>query len=326
MTEKSISLRAIDLYSGCGGLAYGFQLAGFEILAAFDNWKPAIDTMRKNFKNTKVIEMNLDTFNGDVAAFAQFKPDIVIAGPPCQDFSHAGKRNEDLGRGKLTVTFAEIVTAVKPKWFVMENVDRILKTKKYKVAKNAFMKTGYGITEKVLDASLCGVPQRRKRFFMIGELDGIDNALLPYLERGLSKKPMTLRDYFDNSLGVQCYYRHPRTYRRRAIFSIDEPSPTIRGVNRPIPSTYRKHLRDAAEPSKDIRPLTTLERSYIQTFPRGYIFEGSTTDQEQMIGNAVPIKLAEYVARCILDYIAKNKNEKVKQAKLDACMSSALSS
>jgi DNA (cytosine-5)-methyltransferase 1 len=271
--------------------------------------------------------MNLDTFNGDVTPFIQFKPDTIIAGPPCQDFSHAGKRNEDLGRGKLTVTFAEIVTAVKPKWFVMENVDRILKTKKYKAAKNSFKRACYGITEKILDASLCGVPQKRKRFFMIGELGGIDNALLPYLKRGLSKKPMTVRDYFDDTLGVQYYYRHPRTYRRRAIFSIDEPSPTIRGVNRPIPSTYKKHPRDASEPSKDIRPLTTLERSYIQTFPKRYVFEGSITDQEQMIGNAVPVKLAEYVARCILDYIAENKNEKkVKQTKLDTCLSSVLGS
>jgi len=321
MAEKNTSLRTIDLYAGCGGLAYGFQLAGFEIVAAFENWKPAIDTMRKNFRNTEVLDMNLDTFNGDVTPFTKFKPDAIIGGPPCQDFSHAGKRNEDLGRGKLTVTFAEIVTAVRPKWFVMENVDRILKTRKYRAAKVSFKNAEYGITEKVLDASLCGVPQRRKRYFMIGELHGIDNALLPYLEKGLASKPMTVKDYFGDSLGVEYYYRHPRTYMRRAIFSIAEPSPTIRGVNRPIPSTYKKHPRDATEPSEKVRPLTTLERSCIQTFPKDYIFEGSITEQEQMIGNAVPVKLAEYVAKCILNYIADS--ERVKQTRLDACLQNA---
>jgi len=311
-TEKGISLRTIDLYAGAGGLALGFQLAGFEIVAAFDNWKPAIDTMKGNFKNTEIVTMNLDTFNGDVTQFTKFKPDVIIGGPPCQDFSHAGKRNEDLGRGKLTVTFAEIVTAVRPKWFVMENVDRILKTQKYLTVKAAFKKCKYGITERVLDASLCGVPQKRKRYFMIGELYGIDNAVMPHLEKPLATKSMTLRDYFGSSLGVEHYYRHPRNYERRAVFGIDEPSPTIRGVNRPIPSTYKKHPRDAAEISEKIRPLTTLERSYIQTFPKGYRFAGSMTEQEQMIGNAVPVKLAEYVAKCIIDYM--------RQTRLDACL------
>ena len=316
--EKRTPLRTIDLYAGCGGMAYGFQLAGFKIVAAFDNWKPALDTIAKNFTDIEVADMDLDTFNGDVTQFTKFKPDVIIAGPPCQDFSHAGKRDEDLGRGKLTVTFAEIIAAVRPKWFVMENVDRILVTRKYEAAKKKIKKAGYGITEKVLNASLCGVPQRRRRYFMIGELHGIDNSLLPYLEKGLSNKPMTVRDYLGDSLGIEHYYRHPRTYKRRAIFSIDEPSPTIRGVNRPIPSTYKKHRGDSADPNGNVRPLTTLERSYIQTFPKGFIFEGSRTEQEEMIGNAVPVKLAEYVAKCILNYIADSM--KATQTTLDTCV------
>jgi DNA (cytosine-5)-methyltransferase 1 len=315
--QRGCSLRTIDLYAGAGGLALGFQLAGFEVVAAFDNWKPAIDTMKRNFQSTEVVTMNLDTFSGDATPFTKFKPDVIIGGPPCQDFSHAGKRNEDLGRGKLTVTFAEIVTALKTKWFVMENVDRILKTQKYLAVKAAFKKSKYGITERVLDASLCGVPQKRKRFFMIGELYGTDDAVMPYLEKSLTTKPTTLRDYFGSSLGTEYYYRHPRNYQRRAVYSIDEPSPTIRGVNRPIPSTYKKHPRDAVEIGKEVRPLTTRERSCIQTFPKDYRFAGSMTEQEQMIGNAVPVKLAEYVAKCIIDYM--------KQKRLDACLENTLS-
>ncbi len=114
---------------------------------------------------------------------------------------------------------------------------------------------------------------------------------------------MTLRDYFGDSLGVEDYYRHPRSYQRRAIFSIDEPSPTVRGVNRPVPPTYKNHPGDTAQISKDLRPLTTKERSMIQTFPENFIFEGTKADLEQMIGNAVPVKLAEYVAQCVLEYM-----------------------
>ncbi|OKH44223.1 DNA (cytosine-5-)-methyltransferase, partial [Calothrix sp. HK-06] len=101
-------------------------------------------------------------------------------------------------------------------------------------------------------------------------------------------------------------YRHPRTYQRRGIFSIDEPSPTIRSVNRPVPKSYRGHPGDAAPISSNLRPLTTIERSYIQTFPKDFIFDEqnqSKTDLEQMIGNAVPVKLAEFVARCLLQHI-----------------------
>jgi len=318
--EKRLSLRTIDLYAGAGGLALGFKLAGFKVVAAFDNWKPAIDTLRRNFSDTEIVPMNLDTFKGDVTPFTKYKPDVIIGGPPCQDFSHAGKRNEDLGRGKLTVTFAEIVTGVKPKWFVMENVDRILKTRKYLAAKAKFKEYSYGITEKVIDASFCGVPQKRKRYFMIGELHGKDDALLPYIQKSLAEKPMTLKDYFERNgigLDVKFYYRHPRNYERRAVFSVDEPSPTIRGVNRPIPSTYKKHPRDASEISEKVRPLTTLERSYIQTFPKDYRFAGSKTEQEQLIGNAVPVKLAECVSNCIIEYL--------RHPPLDACYESTQS-
>lgn len=117
---------------------------------------------------------------------------------------------------------------------------------------------------------------------------------------------MTIRTYFnsiDKALDIEHYYRHPRSYKRRGVFSIDEPSPTVRGVNRPIPKTYQPHPGDAALVSLNVRPLTTLERSYIQTFPNNFIFQGSKTDLEQLIGNAVPVKLAEYVSSCLAQYI-----------------------
>ena len=114
---------------------------------------------------------------------------------------------------------------------------------------------------------------------------------------------MTVRDYLGNSLKTQFYYMHPRSYNRRGVFSIDEPSATIRGVNRPIPQKYKKHHGDKADPADgNVRELTARERSYIQTFPKKFVFEGTKTDVEQAIGNAVPIKLAEFVAMRILEF------------------------
>lgn len=299
-------MRVIDLFSGCGGLSLGFQNAGFDIVAAFDNWDKAIEIYKKNFDHP-IFARDLGDLS-DLSDLKLYEPEMIIGGPPCQDFSSAGKRDESLGRSDLTVKFAEMVAQIQPKFFVMENVERILKSNAYKNAYEVFKDAGYGLTYVVLDASLYGVPQKRKRFFMVGELNGEDDALKPYLLKNASEKPMTVRDYLGDSLGVEYFYRHPRSYKRRGIFSIDEPSPTVRGVNRPIPDGYPGHPGDATDNFDEVRPLTTIERSYIQTFPKDFIFEGAKTHLEQMIGNAVPVKLAEHVANAVQEYVSDKEN------------------
>ncbi len=310
-------MRTIDLFSGCGGLSLGFQNAGFEIIAGFDNWQPAIDIYEKNF-NHPIHKLNLSEIV-DFEVFKNLHVDMIIGGPPCQDFSSAGKRNEEK-RADLTIKFAEIIAEVKPKYFVMENVDRITTTKTLKCALKIFQENEYGLSQKILNASFCGVPQTRKRFFLIGILHENNHTLEPYLDKNLAKEPLTIFDYLGNDLGTEHYYRHPRSYARRAIFSIYEPSPTIRGVNRPIPKTYQFHEGDTTKELEKVRPLTTLERSYLQTFPKDFDWiKLPKSDLEQVIGNAVPVKLAEYVANCIKEYIHDKQNHVTpKQAKLFA--------
>ena len=305
---KLYFMTTMDLFSGCGGLSLGFQNAGFEIVSAFDNWKPAIKVYRENFDHPIY---DIDLSNKEAFEFiCKQKVQMIIGGPPCQDFSSAGKRDETLGRADLTLTFANIVATNRPEWFVMENVERITKSRILKEALQIFKKANYGISYDVLDASLCGVPQIRKRFFLIGHLNSKDGFLNPYLIKNRTRQPMTIFDYLGNSLGIEFYYRHPRSYMRRGIFSIYEPSPTIRGVNRPIPKGYSKHPGDPIEINDSLRPLTTVERSYIQTFPQTFHFTGTKTELEQIIGNAVPVKLGEYVANCIEEYIYDIENKR----------------
>lgn len=310
-------MNTVDLFSGCGGLSLGFQNAGFQINAAFDNWDPAIKVYRDNFEHPIY---NVDLGKPDVVTDVEkLKPQVIIGGPPCQDFSSAGKRDETLGRADLTISFANIISHCRPEWFVMENVERITKSRILKDAIQIFKNAGYGISYDVLDASLCGVPQIRKRFFLIGHLNSNDGFLNPYFRKNQSKKSMTVFDYLGNSLGLEYYYRHPRSYMRRGVFSIHEPSPTIRGVNRPIPKGYTKHFGDPVQISELVRHLTTTERSYIQTFPKTFVFNGTKTDLEQIIGNAVPVKLGEFVAKCINQYILDklmNRKEVIGQLEL----------
>ena len=279
-------------------------------MAAYDNWDAAIKVYAENF-NHPIHQIDLSDAAGAAEHISRYDMDVIIAGPPCQDFSSAGKRDEDNGRGALTLSYAKIISLLRPEWFVMENVAAITKSNKLADAKRIFKEAGYGMTEKVLNAALCGVPQKRKRFFLIGKLGAEDNTLLPYLDEKLSQKEMTVKEYLGDGIEIEYYYRHPRSYARRGIFSVHEPSPTIRGVNRPIPTGYPIHHNDPVKTLEGVRPLTTKERSLIQTFPETFTFSGTKSEIEQMIGNAVPVNLGKFVASAILAYTT-NESKKTR--------------
>ncbi len=294
-------MRAVDLFAGCGGMSKGFQNAGVNIVAAFELWDVAANCYRNNFKHP-VFETDLSNTDTAIAKIEEYQPELIIGGPPCQDFSHAGKRIE-AGRASLTGSFADIISTVQPPYFVMENVDRAQKSNAYSYARQTFKDSGYGLTEILLDASHCGVPQKRKRFFCIGAMGKPDDFAKELVESRISEHETTLRDYFGETLDFEFYYRHPRNYSRRAIFSINEPAPTMRGVNRPVPKGYPGHANDACPLNDNIRAMTTLERALVQTFPPDFKWCGNKTEMEQMIGNAVPVKLAEFVANAVLSYV-----------------------
>ena len=299
-------MNCIDLFCGCGGFSKGFSNVGFNIVAAFENWDAAIQCYKQNFDHD-IYKLDLADWEKAADIIKKIKHDIIIGGPPCQDFSHAGNRMEG-ERAELTVSFARIISVIKPKYFVMENVVRVTTSEAYKKAKQLYKFSGYGLTEKILNASFCGVPQNRKRFFCIGALNEQDGFLDGVLDANLSLLPLTVHEYLGNKLNFKYYYRHPRTYDRRGIFSIYEPAPTIRGINRPLPPQYRNHPQDATNVKNGVRALTFMERALIQTFKDDFIWLDSPTINDQLIGNAVPVKLAEYVAKCILDYSEKIPN------------------
>jgi DNA (cytosine-5)-methyltransferase 1 len=299
-----MKFKIIDLFAGCGGMSLGFQQAGFEILSAYEIWDPAILIYNKNF-NHPILRVDLSNISDFSIFLKHGKPDLIIGGPPCQDFSSAGKRDENGGRANLTLSYANIVKNVQPNYFVMENVSTIRTSNTLKEAKQIFINANYGLTEIVLNASNCGVPQDRKRYFLVGELGGVENFLNKTIEKNVSKTKLTVREYLGTTFNTEFYYRHPRSYMRRAIYSIDEPSATIRGVNRPVPKTYKPHENDATKDLSKVRALTTEERALIQTFPKEFMFVGPKNALEQIIGNAVPVNLAKLVASCLLEYINK---------------------
>lgn len=304
----------VDLFCGCGGLSKGFELAGFNIVAAFDSWQSAITCYSANF-NHNAQYLDLDDVEGAVNMIRPYAPRIIIGGPPCQEFSNAGKRKEG-PLADLTYKYSQIITTLRPQFFVMENVPRAKESQAYARARALYKRCNYGLTEVILDASRCGVPQHRNRFFCIGALNTPDGFLIEDIFRHYIGDEITVADYFANNnieLDIEAYYRHPTTYSRRAIFGTNEVAPTIRGVNRPKPATYNHHDNDAVpEDQMDgIAQLTPRQRATIQTFPQNYQFDNlqiSRCDLEQMIGNAVPVELAHFVASRLQEYIQAMAN------------------
>jgi DNA (cytosine-5)-methyltransferase 1 len=125
MSDKK--LRVLDLFSGCGGLSYGFYKAGYDVVAGIDNWSDALVTFKKNHPGSKTFNIDLSNFElNELDKLVGSNIDIVVGGPPCQGFSIAGKRDAEDPRNKLYKGFVKIVEHYKPKAFVLENVPNLV--------------------------------------------------------------------------------------------------------------------------------------------------------------------------------------------------------
>src|SRR3989338_780438 len=178
MGVKKISKpRVLDLFSGCGGLSYGFEGAGYEIVAAVDNWDDSLLTFSANHPGSKAILTDLATEKpAEILKKYGIKPgsiDVIVGGPPCQGFSISGKRNPDDPRNKLYKSFVDFVAYLKPKAFIMENVPNLVSMQGGKIRDKIisdFSEHKYRVEWKILDASDFGVPQKRRRVFFVGLL------------------------------------------------------------------------------------------------------------------------------------------------------------
>lgn len=284
----------------------GLLHAGVEVILASDIWDMAAKTYQDNdLYRVPYMVGDIMEIAPQIVDFGHDVADLVCGGPPCQDFSTAGWRTGDGVRADLTLAFVDTALRIKPELILMENVNTIMSIGHRQVTKAiAMLKSAdYGITTTILNAVNYGVPQLRKRFFLIAHLGGPDNEMIK--DQNIEKTDsISVKDYYPDiergENGTSYYYRHPWSFHRRGVYDIDEPSPTIRGVNRPIPTGYTPHKDDATHDLEQVRPLTTKERAIIQSFPKSYTFSGCKTDQEQQIGNSVPPLLPTAVARAIL--------------------------
>lgn len=184
----------IDLFAGAGGLSLGFEQAGFDIAAAVEIDPIHCATHEYNFPHSEVLCASVVNLTGDTirerAGLGTTDIDVVFGGAPCQGFSMIGKRALDDDRNQLVFHYVRLVSELKPKYCVFENVKGLTLGKHAQFLNElieALGRAGYDVLlpYKILNAADFGVPQSRQRLFMIGARSG--QALPRYPQAGTVK-------------------------------------------------------------------------------------------------------------------------------------------
>ncbi|MBE9176448.1 DNA cytosine methyltransferase [Synechocystis salina LEGE 06155] len=181
---------AIDLFAGCGGMSLGLEAAGFDIAAAVEFDPVHCLVHHHNFPYGATICRDIAQVTAeeilhevDSHGYSQ-NIDLIAGGPPCQGFSLMGKRQLDDPRNSLVFEYVRMIRAIKPKYFLFENVPGIQSGKHKKFLEDLvreFETIGYHIEKPVLvlDASLYGAPQKRKRLIILGSRKDVTPATYP---------------------------------------------------------------------------------------------------------------------------------------------------
>lgn len=183
---RSSSLRVLDLFCGCGGLSLGFKQAGFEIILGVDYEPTALRTYSENLK-TRVLQADLSdkqVLKSLRRNFSSNQPEVIVAGPPCQGFSLTGPRQFDDHRNSLYLAVIDLVRELTPEAFLVENVPGLATLWSGQIKDEIvrrFSDLGYEVASpQILDAANYGVPQHRKRVFIVGVRKGCGRFSFPF--------------------------------------------------------------------------------------------------------------------------------------------------
>lgn len=203
---------AIDLFAGAGGFSLGMEQAGFDVAVAVEQDPVHAAVYAFNSPHTKVLCTDIATLNHQVITDAvsqwvsqhrqdssgNVSIDLVFGGPPCQGFSMIGKGQVDDVRNNLVFEFCRLVKELQPRYFVMENVPGLC-LNKYSCVLNQlisdFKTAGYEITEpvQILNAASFGVPQKRRRLFLLGTKMGCELLTYPQPELRFNSQYITVK-------------------------------------------------------------------------------------------------------------------------------------
>ncbi len=322
----------IDLFAGAGGMSLGFDKAGFENVLAVEYDECFAETYKFNFPDHNLKVEDIKNISNDEIKkiIGNNKIDVIIGGPPCQGFSIAGRigRNFiDDERNQLFKEFVRFVNVIKPKIFVMENVAALKTHNKGKTIEeivNEFKNVGYTVKYDVLNAVNYGVPQQRRRIFIIGTLNENNKFEFPKktnkyitIKEALKGLPELKSGETSNIPNHNAMHHSKQMLEKMSYVKDGGDRNDIPEKLRPKSGDIRKYIRyNSKEPSICItgdmrkvfhfnqnRALTGRELARIQTFPDNFIFKGNAGKVQQQIGNAVPPKLAFQIANSVKEVL-----------------------
>lgn len=320
------SINILDLYCGAGGFSEGFHhFSEYNILAGIDNWKPALETYRFNHSSVG-LQIDMSEEDPETVPVSSNQVDMIIGGPPCKGFSLAGKREENDERNQLVSRYIDYVEYFEPDIAVMENVVGILSmdlpgydngdVKEYIYER--YSNLGYNIDHKTLSANDFGIPQTRSRVFFIAVNEELGDPVFPEetTSETVQKSETILQQNFELVSNHNKTNHSDDMVDRLSELSFEESlydkyTEAWKRIHpeKPAPTIKENHGAPFVHPYKN-RVGTPRECAALQSFPNTYQFKGSKSNVLKQIGNAVPPKLAEHIAKEILQklYLTDNSS------------------
>ncbi|HWG89605.1 MAG TPA: DNA cytosine methyltransferase, partial [Candidatus Thermoplasmatota archaeon] len=300
----------VDLFAGAGGFSFGFTEEGFQVLAAVENFLTSAECYLRNVPADLVLQA--DVRNIVPGKDIPVEPDVLIGGPPCEEFTVANsdRRKDPLDRlyktkmGSLTLQYIILLKQIRPRVFVMENVPGILDGPLKSELRMLFAKAGYrDIHFNVLEAEDYGTPSHRTRVFVsnipiappkvgkhktvweaIGDLESLDVDLPNHVETPLRGKRGERMQQM--GAGESMYHYRAADGNVHGVMTRlrkNELAPTVKGLGRFI------------HPTQD-RLLTPREHARLMGYPDDYVFIGGKNDQYNAVGESVPPPLSQAIA------------------------------
>lgn len=315
--------RGIDLFCGGGGSGWGARKAGIDIVCAVDAWRVAVETYRANFPNTKVVDATLEE-NSCAAILGDIgKVDLILASPECTNHTCAKgsrPRDEDSKRtARYVINFARTLS---PRWIVLENVVQMRKWHGYAPLIGELTRLGYNVLPQVLDAAEFGVPQTRRRLFLLCDRRAMPREVVPVV-RG-RRRMRTAKEViqFDGPWESRPLYSD-----RRASDTLTRAERAMEELGKGEPFLIVYYGSDGSggwQPlDRPLRTLTTLDRFGLVTwkgrtpmlrmlqvpelkramgFDREYSLPcGSRRDQIKILGNGVCPPVMQSVIHCLTE-------------------------
>lgn len=312
-----------SLFTGVGGFDLGFERAGMKCA-----WQCEIDSHARKVLDRRWVEVRKFEDVRDVTGNDAESVDVIAGGFPCQDVSVAGRRAGFAGeRSGLWFEFARVISELKPRWVVIENVPGLLSSNRgrdFETVLSTLVEFGHGISWRILDAQFFGVPQRRRRVFIVGSFGNGRAAEILFERKRLrgdiapsggegekypgsiancitAREGQRMNETVETLIPVMMEYGHKQTDKPPIVWDFHYGE--VRLQENSTTPTLTSHYGSGGNNTAfvDVRRLTPVECCRLQGFPDDWNDNVSDTQRYKQMGNAVCVNVAEWIGKRIVE-------------------------